>query len=357
MASLLLYELFEAWEPSQTCEISELHIAADFKRQDLSWWRLKLLRKWRRLTCLRVRVQMSLEIWISNLRYKWLLRSYRLLAGHWLPQPSGCWTRISYGRCHLQRWLHILLLLLRDVIVLPHHYPLVYGPTPGCIALALICGLTGLQAFPVCWGMALYFEHRDFVASGLGWVQRTDLGIGADVVSASEHLGALAACGSCEVSLRKMQRWGGKRSIDLGWSLSVWSVLLPRRILCSWGSQVQIGVAVLLFAFAKRFQVLSRISVVDWSVLLGAWPRWITFDVAMLRIVGQRSILKWIDIWNIVIERMWMIYDIARTTCLSWVRILTACNFLDLWPGFGLVWVAIDGIHSLCLIVGAGADS
>ena len=54
--------------------------------------------------------------------------------------------------------------------------------------------------------MALYFEHRDFVASGLGWVQRADLGIGADVVGASEHLGALAACGSCEVSLRKMQR-------------------------------------------------------------------------------------------------------------------------------------------------------
>jgi hypothetical protein len=93
---------------------------------------------------------MSLEIRISNLRYKWLLRSYRLLAGHWLPQPSGRWTRISYGRRHLQRWLHILLLLLRDVIVLPDHYPLVYGPTPGCIALALICGLTGLQAFPVC---------------------------------------------------------------------------------------------------------------------------------------------------------------------------------------------------------------
>ena len=149
---------------------------------------------------------MSLEIRISNLRYEWLLRSYRLLAGHRLPHPGGCWTRISYGRCHLQRWLHILLLLLRDVIVLPHHYPLVYGPTPGCIALALICGLTGLQAFPVCRGMALYFEHRDFVASGLGWVQRTDLGIGADVVGASEHLGALAACGSCEVSLRKMQR-------------------------------------------------------------------------------------------------------------------------------------------------------
>ena len=52
-----------------------------------------------------------------------------------------------------------------------------------------------------------------------------------------------------------------------------------------------------------------------------------------------------------------MIYDIARTTCLSWVRILTACNFLDLWPGFGLVWVAIDRIHGLCLVVRAGADS
>ena len=93
---------------------------------------------------------MSLEIRISNLRNKWLLRSHRLLAGHRLPQPSGCWTRISYGRRHLQRWWHILLLLLRDVIVLPDHYPLVYGPTPGCIALALICGLTGLHAFPVC---------------------------------------------------------------------------------------------------------------------------------------------------------------------------------------------------------------
>ena len=254
MASLLLHELLEAWEPSQTCEISEFHVAAsNFKRQDLSWWRLKLLRQRWRLTCLRVRVQMSLEIWISNLRYKWLLRSYRLFAGHWLPQPSGCWTRISYGRCHLQRRLHILLLLLRDVIVLPDHYPLVYGPTPGCVALALICGLTGLQAFSVCWGMALYFEHRDFVPSRLGWVQRTDLGIGADVVGASEHLGALAACGSREVRLRKMQRRGGQRSINLGWSLSVRSVLLPRWILCSWGSQVQIGVAILLFAFAKRF--------------------------------------------------------------------------------------------------------
>jgi hypothetical protein len=37
MASLLLYELLEAWKPSQTCEIAVLHIAtADFKRQDLS---------------------------------------------------------------------------------------------------------------------------------------------------------------------------------------------------------------------------------------------------------------------------------------------------------------------------------
>jgi hypothetical protein len=37
MASLLLDELLEAWEPSQTCEISEFHItAADLKRQDLS---------------------------------------------------------------------------------------------------------------------------------------------------------------------------------------------------------------------------------------------------------------------------------------------------------------------------------
>ena len=81
--------------------------------------------------------------------------------------------------------------------------------------------------------MALYFEHRDFVASGLGWVQRTDLGIRADVVGASEHLGAFAACGSREVSLRKMQRRGGKRSIDLGWSLSMCSILLTRRILCS----------------------------------------------------------------------------------------------------------------------------
>lgn len=148
---MLLYELLEAWKPSQTCEISELHIAAaDFKRQDLGRRRLKLLRKWRRLTCLRIRVQMSLEIRISNLGYKWLLRSYRLLAGHWLPQPGSRWTWIGYGRCHLQRWLHILLLLLRDIIVLPDHYPLVHGPTPSCITLTLICGLTGLQAFSVC---------------------------------------------------------------------------------------------------------------------------------------------------------------------------------------------------------------
>lgn len=357
MASLLLYELLEAWKPSQTCEISELYIAtADFKRQDLSWWWLKLLRKWRRLTCLRVRVQMSLEIWVSDLRYKRLLRSHRLLAGHWLPQPGGCWTWISYGRRHLQRWLHILLLLC-DVIVLPDHYPLVHGPAPGCIALALICSLTGLQAFPVRWGMALHLEHRDFIASVLCLVQRADLGIGADIVGASKYLGALAACGSCEVSLRKMQRRRGKGSIDLGRSLSVWSILLTRRILRSWGSQVQIGVAVLLFAFAKRFQVLSRISVVDWSVLLGAWPRWIAFGVSVLQVVRQRPILNWIDIWNIMIERMRVIYHIAWTTCLNGVRNLTACKLLGLWSCFSWVWMAIDRVQSLCLIVGAGTNS
>ena len=52
-----------------------------------------------------------------------------------------------------------------------------------------------------------------------------------------------------------------------------------------------------------------------------------------------------------------MIYDIARTTRLSRVGILTARNLLDLWPCFGLTWVAIDRVHRLCLIVGAGADS
>ena len=58
-----------------------------------------------------------------------------------------------------------------------------------------------------------------------------------------------------------------------------------------------------------------------------------------------------------MIERMWMIYDIARTTRLSRVGILTARNLLDLRPCFGLTWVAIDRVHRLCLIVGAGADS